>query len=116
MQAAGKRRFSAAQFKTSQLADAIFDKLDLTSCEFEGCDLSYTTFLGARMVNAVLRDCNLQNVVTAGADFSGADLRGSDLQGFSLTSLKSCAGLMVSAGQQHHLLGSLGIDVSSDGG
>ena len=115
VQAAGKRRFSAAKFKTSQLVDAIFDKLDLSSCEFDGCNLSYTTFQGARMVNTVMRDCDLQNIETSGADLSGADLRGSDLSGFRLPGLKAHAGLMVSAGQQHHLLHGLGIDVSPDG-
>ncbi len=115
VQAAGRRRFNAAKFKTCQLIDAIFDQMDLTSCEFDGCDLSQGTFEGARMVNTTLRDCNLQSIEVNGADFSGADLRGSELFGFKLQDLKGYAGMMVSAGQQHHLLGSIGIDVSPDG-
>ncbi len=116
VQSAGKRRFASARFKACQLADAIFDKLDLTSCSFEACDLSYATFQQSRLVNAVMRDCNLQSIETTDANFAGADLRGSDLHGFRLTGLKSHAGMRVSAGQQHHLLTGLGIDVTPDGG
>lgn len=115
VQMAGKRRFSAGRFTACQLVDAIFDQLDLTSCQFDDCDLSFSSFQEARLVNVVMRDCNLESVETVGADFSGADLRGSELAGFSLAELKGYAGLMVSASQQHHLLGSLGVDVSADG-
>ena len=115
VQNAGKRSFGAARFKSCQLVDAIFDKLDLSSCTFDSCDLSYATLQRSRLVNTVLRDCNLLGIETTDADFAGTDLRGSDLDGFDLTGLKSHAGMMISAGQQHHLLSSLGIDVSPDG-
>ncbi|TLP69162.1 pentapeptide repeat-containing protein [Parasedimentitalea maritima] len=115
VQTAGKRKFGTVRFKTCQLADAIFDKLDLTACTFDDCDLSYATFQRSRLVNAVMRGCNLLGIEVTDANFAGADLRGSDLDGFQLSDLNSHAGMMVSAGQQHHLLGSLGIDVSPDG-
>ena len=115
VQSAGKKHFGAARFKACKVTDALFDKLDLTSCEFSDCDLSFSSFQGSRLVNASLRDCELQSIETAGANFAGADLRGSDLHGMDLTLLSSHAGMMISAGQQHHLLASLGIDVSPDG-
>lgn len=115
VQSAGRKHFGAARFKNCKVTDALFDKLDLTSCAFEGCDLSFSSFQGTRLVNTTLRDCDLQSIETAGANFDGADLRGSDLHGMDLTLLTSHAGMMVSAGQQHHLLTSLGIDVSPDG-
>lgn len=115
VQSAGRKHFGAARFKNCQMTDALFDKLDLTPCEFEGCDVSFSSFRGTRLVNASLRDCDLQSIEAADANFSGADLRGSDLLGMDLTVLASHAGMMISAGQQHHLLTSLGIDVSPDG-
>lgn len=115
VQSAGRKHFGAARFKNCKVTDALFDKLDLTSCEFEGCDLSFSSFQGSRLVNAALRDCDLQNIEMVDANFAGADLRGSDLHGMDLPALSSHAGMMISAGQQHHLLASLGIDVSPDG-
>ena len=115
VQTVGKRKFGTVRFKTCQLVDAVFDRLDLTACMFDDCDLSYATFQRSRLVNAVMRDCNLLGIEVTDANFTGADLRGSDLDGFQLSDLNSHVGMMVSAGQQHHLLGSLGIDVSPDG-
>lgn len=107
----GRKRAIHATFDRCGLRDALFDGADLTACRFTDCDMTGIALRDARLINAALRNCTVMAPQMVGADLSGADLRGSTLNGVNLAELRACAGMKVSAGQQHFLLNSLGITV-----
>lgn len=107
----GKRNFSKATFERCRLPDATIARLDLTSSEFLSTSLIDANLSETCFVNAEMRECDLTGADVDGADFRGADLRKSTLAGFSLVEVAGYASMQVSAGEQHHLLSSLGIQV-----
>ena len=111
---AGRRRLTSARFTDCRLTDALLNRLDLSSCKFTDCDMVGIALNGTRLVNAVIKDCALISPELSQADLSGADLSGSRLDGVNLTQLRAYAAMVVSASQQHHVLQSLGIEVSPD--
>lgn len=110
----GKKNFSKATFERCRLTDATLSRLDLTNGQFVDSSLIDANLSQSRFVNAELRECDLSGADLEGADFSGADLRKSTLAGFSLVEVAGYVSMQVSAGEQHHLLSSLGIQVSPD--
>ena len=104
----------AGTFETCRMDGAVLRDADLSSLRIVDCDLSGAELGGASLVNASLRGTNLTNATLRLADLSGADLRGADLAGFDLQDVERFSGMQISAGQQHHLLRSLGIDVFTD--
>jgi fluoroquinolone resistance protein len=104
----------AGTFDTCNMTNAIIRNADFSSIRIIGCDLSNAELEGTVFRNSSLRETNLTNASLRLADLSGADLRGADLSGFDLHEPQSVSGMQVSAGQQHHLLRSLGIDVHPD--
>lgn len=110
----GKKNFSKASFERCMLTDATLSRLELTNSQFVDSSLIDANLSQSRFVNAEFRECDLSGADLDGADFSGADLRKSNLAGFSLVEVAGYASMQVSAGEQHHLLSSLGIQVSPD--
>ena len=108
----GRKNYNAVSFKDCSLQDALLADLNLSSCEIRDCDLTGADLRKSRLVNASLTNSELGFATLTGADFSGADLTGSNLQGFDLTDVKAYASMNISADQQHHLLNSIGIEVS----
>jgi fluoroquinolone resistance protein len=105
---------SAATFENCNLTDAFLKDADFSSCSLIDCSLANSDLKGASFVNSSLRGSDLTFASLRLARFSGADLRGADLTGFDLNELESYAGMQISAGQQQHLLRSLGVDVYAD--
>ncbi len=110
----GQHRRNAALFDGCSLIDASLREIDLSTCVLKDCDLNNADLAHASLRNAELKGCDLYQADLDECDFSGADLRSSDLASFDLIALRDYQGLMISASQQHHLLTSLGIDVSPD--
>ena len=110
----GAKFFNKAVFERCRLPDATLSNLDLTGSEFRECNLADANLSQTRFVNAELCECDLMGADVEDADFSGADLRKSSLVGFSLTDIAGYASMRVSAGEQHYLLQSLGIEVWPD--
>jgi len=110
----GKLKRNVATFNACSLMDANFKEADLSSCVIKDCDLSDADLSSAILVGAEITACNLYGVDFKDCDLSGTDLRGSRLDGFDLTAVRSYQGMQVSAGQQHLLLTSIGIDVFAD--
>jgi fluoroquinolone resistance protein len=110
-----RRRLNKARFERCLMNDAVLASLDLSSSEFRDCALAQASFEQSDLTGATLANCNLALAEVAQADFRGADLRGSDLAGFNLAELKGSSNMRISAGQQHHLLASLNIEVFPDG-
>jgi fluoroquinolone resistance protein len=104
----------AGTFDTCNMTNAIVRNADFSSIKIIGCDLSNADLAGTSFRNGSLCRTNLSNASLRLADLSGADLRGADLSGFDLHEPQSVSGMQVSAGQQHHLLRSLDIDVYPD--
>ena len=104
----------AGTFERCKMDNAVLREADLSSLRIIDCDLSGAELQGVSLINASLRGTNLANAGLRLADLTGADLRGADLSGFDLQDVQSFSGMQISAGQQHHLLRSLGIDVFSD--
>jgi fluoroquinolone resistance protein len=109
-----KNTRTTATFESCNLADAILKGTDFSSCSLIDCELVNADLTAALFVNSSLRGTNLTNASLRLANFSGADLRGANLTGFDLHELADYAGMQISAGQQHHLLRGLGIDVYPD--
>ena len=110
----GKMKRNLATFNACSLMDAVMREIDLSTCVIKDCDLSDADLSAAILISAELTDCNLYGVDFKDSDLSGSDLRGSSLDGFDLTAVKAYRGLQISAGQQHLLLTSIGIDVFAD--
>jgi fluoroquinolone resistance protein len=104
----------AGTFDKCNMTNAIIRNADLSSLRIIDCDLSNAELEGTVFRNSSLRGTNLTNASLRLADLSGADLRGADLSGFDLHDPQNVSGMQVSAGQQHHLLRSLGIDIHPD--
>lgn len=110
----GRRHFNQVKFERCRMVDAILEGLNLSSCEFIACELNGATLSSSRLVNTVMKKCDLMFTDIRDADFSGADLRESNLDGFSLTDIRGYASMRVSASQQYILLNSLGIEIEPD--
>lgn len=110
----GKLKRNVAMFNDCTMINAVLREADLSTCVLKDCDLSDADLSFAVLTSAELTECNLYGVDFTGCDLSGSDLRGSTLDGFDLTTLKAYQGLQISAGQQHLLLTSIGIDVFAD--
>ncbi|MEP5074114.1 MAG: pentapeptide repeat-containing protein [Lentilitoribacter sp.] len=108
----GRVRRNKALFESCNMTDVVMEKLDLSSCEFVDCILKSAMLRRSRLVNTTLKSCDLIFTEIEDADFSGADLRGSKLDGFSLLEISGYSGMSITASEQHHLLHSLGIEVS----
>jgi fluoroquinolone resistance protein len=110
----GKRIRTAAKLSECDFVDASLVGVDLTGCNFQKCDLSGANLSGAELVDCDMLESNLSHVDLHKADLSGADLRGCRLDGFQLPTLRAFQGVRVSASEQHHLLQSIGVEVSVD--
>jgi len=110
----GRNRRNMVTFDDCSLVDAVMRGGDFSSAVFNASDLSNADFSKASFRNSELNDCNLSGTDFDECDLSGADLRRSNLSGFDLGSVRNYQGLLISAGQQHHLLRSIGVDVFPD--
>jgi fluoroquinolone resistance protein len=110
----GRNRRNMVTFDDCSLVDAMMREGDFSSAVFNASDLSNADLSKTSLRSSELTNCNLSGADLDDCDLSGADLRRSDLSGIDLTSVRNYQGLLISAGQQHHLLRSIGIDVSPD--
>lgn len=131
--------FDACNMRGAELHKADFSrafgrKLVKTAAAFRGCNLEFADLNGVRMPDCELSNSNLREAVlfdsdlegadlrgsdlvlalTAGAKFARADLRGADVADLNLRELATLDGMIVSAGQQPHLLAAMGLDVYPD--
>jgi len=104
---------TSATFKRCNFHLAELCELDLSGCDFEEslfreADLSASNLEGANLTGA-----DLFGAVHVGAKLANADLRRAEISGLDLDVLGSRIGMRITADQQHALLATLGIDVST---
>jgi len=107
---------NSATFSGCNMADAGLNKTDFSTCVFKDCDLSDVDLSHAALRSSEMTQCNLHGAELRACSLSGSDLRGSVLDGFDLNIIKDYRGMQISAGQQHVLLNSIGIDVFPEEG
>ncbi len=103
--------FRNCNFELADLSEARLPGCDLTSCRFREADLT-----GADLTDAMLRDADLFQAILTSAKLAGADLRGAEISGLNLIELASFVRMKIDQGQQHLLLGAMGIDVCPEPG
>lgn len=110
----GNLKRNQATFEDCNMIDAQLHEIDFSTCIFKRCELNDTDLSYSNLTGAEVTECNLYAVDFKECDLSGVDLRRSDLDGIELMTLANYQGLQISAGQQHLLLNSIGIDVFPD--
>ena len=123
-----------AEFHKADFSRTFGRKLVKTAATLRGCNLEFADLNGVRMPDCELSNSNFREAVlfdsdlegadlrgsdlvlalTAGAKFARADLRGADVADLNLRELATLEGMIVSAGQQPHLLAAMGLDVYPD--
>lgn len=116
-QATFTRTYGRSQKVTrATLVSTIFDDANLSGIDFEGCNLTKSSFVRADLSSAIfaeadMSECDLAGAQLRRANFDRTDLRGAQLDGMSLGLLSGYDGLKISEDQQSDILAHLGIQV-----
>ncbi|MCS4088614.1 pentapeptide repeat-containing protein [Rhizobium sp. BK176] len=99
------------QFEKSILNDAVLSGISFKKQTVTGVHFEYAQLKSCDFTEAVFEESSLRNATLERCKFRGADLRGASIMGFTLATIRSMKGAIISQDQAAYLLYEVGVEV-----